>query len=642
VRERGSSVMAPRVVRALFAVAGAFVAVCAGAAAAAAAPAAITLTVDASETPVTSIVHVHETIPVAAPVADIAYPRWVPGEHGPNGPIQNVTGLQVTAGGRSVAWSRDLADLNEFHIPVPAGAASLEVDFDLLGSASGTYGESRLATKTILAINWNQFLLYPQTANIAQVVVVPTIVLPGADWTAETALPGPARSGNRITYAPATLERLVDSPLDAGSAFKRFMLLDASGFTNEIDAFADRPSQLELAPSAVDGFKAIVAEMDAIYGARHWKNYHFLLTVSDAMPGNGVEHGSSSDDGGGGDSLTTPEGVVGTAGLLAHEFNHSWDGKYRRPADLATDNFQVPEQTELLWIYEGMTQFYGDLVPTRAGLWKPDYYRDVLAAVYAMEDHEPGRLVRPLIDTAAAAPFLYSAPRSLSAERRGAVDFYIEGELLWLDVYAKLASLSGGTKSLDGFARAFFGIENTPPIVNPYTYEQFVEALNAYQPYDWDGYFKTHVYAIAQHPPSPFEALGWKVVYTDVANAATAARLRERHSFEATFSLGISGDATGRLSEVIAGSPAARAGLGIGDTIVAVDAREYSNEVLADGIRAAHGRAAPIALIVKRNGIFRSVTIDYHGGVRQPHLERIPGAADGLSTILAPHRASTT
>jgi predicted metalloprotease with PDZ domain len=598
----------------------------------------VVLTVDASDAPVTSVVHVHETLPVTAGDVALAYPRWVPGEHGPSGPIQNLGGLRVSAAGQTLAWSRDLDDMNEFHVQVPAGVQAIGVDFDFLGSKDGTYGESRLATATILAVNWNQFLLYPQHADIATTIVEPTIVLPGPDWTAETALPGASRSDNRIAYAPATLERLVDSPLDAGTVFKRFTLLDAGGFTNEIDAFADRASQLELPAKKLDGFKDIVAEMDAIYGARHWKNYHFLLTVSDAMPGNGVEHGSSSDDGTDGDGLTDPEGIVRTAGLLAHEFNHSWDGKYRRPADLATGNFQVPEQTELLWIYEGMTQFYGDLVPVRAGLESPERFRDALATVYASEDHEPGRATRPLIDTAASAPFLYGAPRSFSGERRTAGDFYGEGELLWLDVYGKLLQLSGDRKSLDGFARRFFGIENTPPMVNPYTYAQFVAALDTYQAYDWDGYFKSHVYAVAAHPPNPFEALGWKLVYTATLNSAEAARAKARHSLDAAFSLGISGNDKGTLSDVFTGSPAAKAGLGVSDTIVAVDSREYSNDVLYDGIKAAQASSAPIVLIVKRNGIFRTVSIDYHDGLRYPHLVRIDGTPDRLAGIVAPHR----
>jgi len=605
---------------------------------AAAQTAPIRLLVDASSAPVTSVVHVHETIEVRPPRADLAYPRWVPGEHGPNGPIADLSGLRVSARGVQLPWTRDFADLNEFHIAVPSGVSELDVDFDFLGSGGGTYGESRLATSTILAINWNQFFVYPQNANIAKVLVSPTVVLPGATWTAETALPGAVRYGNRVSYAPATLERLVDSPLDAGDVFRRFMLLDRGGFTNEIDAFADRPDQLALPERQLGGFKAMVAEMDAVYGARHWQHYHFLLTVSDAMPGNGVEHGSSSDDGTEGDGLTDPAGIVDTAGLLAHEFNHSWDGKYRRPADLATNNFQIPEQTELLWIYEGMTQFYGDLIPTRAGLWTPQRYREVLANVYAVEDHAPGRLVRPLIDTATSAPFLYHAPRVMTAERRSAGDFYIEGELLWLDVAAKLDAMSHGARSLDGFCRRFFGMENTPPIVNPYTYGQFVAALSAYQPYDWNAYFQSRVYAVAPHPPSGFESLGWRLVYNDTPNEAALERQKRRHGFDAAFSLGFSADHSGTLTDVMSGSPAARAGLGVGDTLVAVNSREYSPDVLRDEIRSAERGSGPMQFLVKKNGLFRTVAVTAHEGLRYPHLVRIAGTPDRLELLVAPHR----
>jgi predicted metalloprotease with PDZ domain len=380
--------------------------------------------------------------------------------------------------------------------------------------------------------------------------------------------------------------------------------------------------------------------MDAIYGARHWTHYHFLLTLSDEMPGNGVEHTSSSDDGTRGDGLTDPDGIVGTAGLLSHEFNHSWDGKYRRPADLATNNFQVPEQTELLWIYEGMTQFYGDLVPTRAGLWTTAHYRDVLASTYAFEDREHGRLVRPLIDTAAAAPFLYGAPSSYTNERRTAGDFYAEGELLWLDVYGKLEDLSHGKRSLDGFARGFFGIENTPPEVNPYTYAQFVAALGAYQPYDWNAYFRSRVYAVAPHPPDPFGRLGWKVEYTSEMSAAEKTRRKLRHSLDEHYSIGFVANDMGVISDVLTGSAADKAGLAPSDTIVAIDEREFAADELDGELKAAQKTTAPLRLIVKRGHIFRALTVDYHDGPKYPHLVRIDGTADRLAAILAPHRTN--
>jgi len=334
------------------------------------------------------------------------------------------------------------------------------------------------------------------------------------------------------------------------------------------------------------------------------------------MAGNGVEHTSSSDDGGAGDSLTEPQGVIGTAGLLAHERDglavdlRRHDAVLRRPRAYA----RGPLETRAL-------------------------SRRVREHVYANLDHEPGRLVRPLRDAAAAAPFLYRAPRSLSAERRSAGDFYSEGELMWLDVDAELGAISGGTTSLDGFCKRSFGIENTPPEVNPYTYEQFLAALHTYAPYDWEGYFKAHAFSVAPHPPNPFEKLGRQLVCTDAPNSVEMQRSKRFHGFGAAYSLGVIGDEKDTLSDVHTGSPAALAGLGAGDTIAAVNAREFSADVLEEELKAGKKSGGAFVLIVKRESFFRTVTVDYHDGPKYPHLVRLDGVPDKLAAILEPHRA---
>ncbi|MEO6913560.1 MAG: hypothetical protein ABI182_06010, partial [Candidatus Baltobacteraceae bacterium] len=449
----------------------------------------------------------------------------------------------------------------------------------------------------------------------------------------------PVRTGDTIAFAPATLERLVDSPLDAGTVFKKVSLYDKNGVTFEIDIFADRPEQLAIPAKTVRAFKNLVPEMLSIYTYRHWNHYHALLTVSDVMPGNGVEHASSSDDGSGGDYLTDPKQFVGGADLLVHEFNHSWDGKYRRPFDLATWNYQVPEETDLLWVYEGMTQFYGDLVSFRTGLRPEKDYPDFLADVYASLDHEPGRATRPLVDTASSAPFLYDAPRTYSSRRRTAGDFYSEGELLWLDVDATLHHLSGNQRSLDGFAAIFFGVENTLPTVNTYTYDQLVSALDTYQPYDWNAYFQKHVYAISLHPPSPFEALGWKLVYTETRNSWDKLTGNTHGSLDCRYTLGLRGSKTGGITDILYGSPSAKAGMGIGDKIVAVNGFEFDPDVLNDAITAAKGNGKPVVLLLEHTKRFRTVSLNYHGGLQYPHLERVAGTPDLLDAIAAPHRA---
>ncbi|MDQ2681612.1 MAG: M61 family peptidase [Candidatus Eremiobacteraeota bacterium] len=600
-------------------------------------PVSMTLAVDASDA-TRYLIHVHETLSAKPGPMTIAYPKWVPGEHGAHGPLQNIATLAISSSGHPLTWTRDLAELHNLHITVPPGADSIDIRFDYLGSPGGTYSEARLATSTILTINWNQYLFYPANADIRAVTVKPSVILPGRAWIAQTALPDPVRTGDTIAFAPATLERLVDSPLDAGTVFKKLLLYDKDGVSFEIDIFADRPEDLEIPAKTVTAFKNLVPEMLAIYTYRHWNHYHALLTVSDVMPGNGVEHTSSSDDGDGADYLTNPKTFVGGADLLVHEFNHSWDGKYRRPFGLATWNFQVPEETNLLWVYEGMTQFYGDLVSFRTGLRPAKNYPDFLAGVYASLDHEPGRATRPLIDTASSAPFLYDAPRTYSSQRRTAGDFYSEGELLWLDVDATLHHLSGNKRSLDGFATIFFGVKNTLPTVNTYTYEQLVSALDAYQPYDWNAYFQRHVYSVSLHPPSPFEALGWRLTYTDKPNSWEKLTGNRRGFLDLRYTLGLRGGKTGDITDVLYGTPAANAGMGIGDKIIAVNGFEFDADVLNDAITAAKTSHKPIALLIEHTKRFRTVNLDYHGGLRYPHLVRITGTPDLLSAIVAPHR----
>jgi len=520
-------------------------------------------------------------------------------------------------------------------------AAAVNGLFERLASVDGGFGEARFATSNIIAVNWNQVLMYPAGSNVGTTMFRPTIVLPDKSWSFGTALPEPLAKGSVVSFAPATLERLVDSPLDAGKNMRVFTLLDADGFTNELDAFADRPAELEASDETIRGLKNLIVEMDTLYGYRHWRNYHFLLTISDTLPGVGVEHGSSSDDGNDGSALTKDDGIADTAGLLAHEFNHSYNGKYRRPADLATPNFQDPEETDLLWIYEGMTQLYGDVIPARAGIWKPDYIRENFASSYATEDSESGRLTRSLFDISASAPFLYAASGSLSSQRRSAGDFYIEGELLWLDVDARLDALSSGEKSLDGFCKLFFGIKNTPPEVNPYTYEEFVRALDSYEHDDWNAYFQTRVYAATPHPPNPFEAMGWKLVYTAKSNNFAMARAKRLHRLDVRYSLGISGSTTGVVGDVLLGSAAANAGVAYKDAIVAVDEREFTPVVLDEEIQIAAKRPEPIRLLLKRDGVFRSVSVDYHGGLRYPHLERVATRPDRLTPFIAAHRKAS-
>ena len=587
----------------------------------------ILLRLDASKAPAQNVVFTHETIPVSSGKVVLYYPEWIPGQHMPAGPIANFAGLTVSAGGTSLAWHREPRNLYAFDVEVPPGVHAIDVNGTYLGATFGHYSSSRLATPNMLVIDWDQNLLYPSTGTIASTTFTPSIVLPASDWQFATALTGGRRNGNVISFDDVSLEHLIDSPLDAGVNFKRWLLWqegDAAAFLNVV---ADTPSELNATPATIESYKRLVREMIAMYGARHWRNYNFLLTLSDAMPGEGIEHHESSDDGSRGDYFVNPESLDRGADLLSHEFNHSWDGKYRMPVGLYMPNLQMPYDDSLLWVYEGMTQYYGNVMSWRDGLRKPETYPDHIAATYASYDNQPGRRWRTLADTAVSGPFIYSAPRGYGAERRGE-DFYAEAELMWLKVDSIIREKTGDRESLDTFARNFFGGENTGPIVVTYERPDIVAGLNALVAYDWAGFFRTWVDEIAVHPPDGFTAEGWRLVYTDQPSHFV-------HKDNFWYSLGFSTN-EGTVNDVREGSPGWNASLGIDTKLEAVDGRSYSSDVLYDALEDSAKTHLPIALLVQHGNVYRTITIAYDGGPRYPHLVRIDGAPDRLSEVVKP------
>ncbi|MGA8533006.1 MAG: hypothetical protein WB615_02725, partial [Candidatus Tumulicola sp.] len=577
------------------------------------ADAPIVLTLDVSKAPTQNVVFTHETIPVKPGNLVLYYPKWIPGQHQPVGPIANFAGLKITAGGTELAWRREPLDMFAFDVDVPAGVTAIDVAATYLGATFGHYASSRLATPNMLVITWDQNLLYPSTRTIANTIFKPSIVLPGSDWQSATALTGASRSGNVATFDDVSLEHLIDSPLDAGVNFRRWLLWrdgDAAAYLNVV---ADTAPELAASDATIEHYKKLVREMLAMYGARHWRNYNFLLTLSDAMPGEGIEHHESSDDGEGGDYLVDSESLDRGADLLSHEFNHSWDGKYRMPAGLYPPNLQIPYDDSLLWVYEGMTQFYGNVMSWRDGIRSAENYPDHVAAVYAYYDNQPGRRWRSLGDTATSAPFIYSAPRGYGAERRGA-DFYSESELMWLKADSIIRENTGDRESLDTFARAFFGGQNTGPSVVTYDRADVIAGLNATVAYDWPGFFHTWVDDIAVHPPDGFTADGWRLVYTNHPSHWV-----RKNDF--WYSLGFSAT-DGTVGDVREGSPAWNASLGIDTKLVAVNGRTYSSDVLFDALEDAAKTHEPIALLVVHGDLYRTISLPYFDGPRYPHLIR--------------------
>ncbi len=593
-----------------------------------------TLVLDASRA-ADGFMEVRERIPASPGGFTIVYPKWIPGEHGPTGPLNDLAALRVSADGTTLPWRRDPLDLYDFHVDVPAGARAIDVDFDVLMNAPGDV----MSTHSVGIVNWNRAVLYQGGVDSHQYFVKPSIVLP-AGWEFATALRTAAQSGSRVDFEVTPLNMLVDSPLDLGRFVHKWNLWrDGSAFV-ELDAFADAPENLDIPANLLAAYQRVPAEAFALYGSRHFYDYHALLTLSDSIGFEGIEHHQSSDDRAPEGFLTDPQESLASGDLITHEFSHSWNGKYRRPADLTTPNFQVPQLTDLLWVYEGMNQYLGDLLSFRAGIRETREYPEYLATLYAQMDTETGRSTTPLIDLTTGAPYFYLARGDYGAIRRNADDFYTEGELLWLDVDTIIRQRSHGARSLDTFLHRFTEPALTGPIVKTYTRAQVEALLNEVEPYDWHAFFEKYVYQPTAHPPADELArAGWSLVYTGKSNAFITAANADDHSIEGWYSYGAELSGEGVVRDVREGSPAWHAGLAPGMHVLAVNNQAFAADVLEYALKRAEHSTTPISLITSQTGWFQILSLDYHGGIRYPHLERIEGTPDMLGSIVAPHAA---
>jgi predicted metalloprotease with PDZ domain len=591
-----------------------------------------TLILDASRA-ADGIMEVRERIPATAGSFTIVYPKWIPGEHGPTGPLNDLAALRISADGAPLDWRRDPNDLYAFHVDVPAGTQAIDAEFDVLMNASGDV----MSSHSLAIVNWNRALLYQDGIDSHRYFVKPSIVLPPG-WDFATALRGATQSGNRIDFAVTPLNMLVDSPLDLGRYVRKWNLWQEGSAFVQLDAFADHPQDLDLPASLLRAYQRVPDEAFALYGSRHFADYHALLTLSDAVGFQGIEHHQSSDNRAPDDFLTDPDESLSGGDLVTHEFSHSWNGKYRRPADLTTPNFQVPQLTDLLWVYEGMNQYLGDLLSFRAGIREPKQYPEYLATVYSEMDTETGRATTPLIDLTTGAPYYYLARGDYGAIRRNAGDFYTEGELVWLDVDTIIRERSHGARSLDTFLHRYTEPALTGPIVKTYTRGEIETLLNEVEPYDWHAFFDKYVYQRSVHPPADELARsGWKFVYTEKPNAFITASQADDPGITGWYSYGADLSAKGVVRDVREGSPAWRAGLAPGMHVLAVDNQEFSAGVFEYALKKAQHSSAPISLITSQTGWFQTLSLDYHDGVRYPHLERIEGTPDMLAAIMVPH-----
>jgi len=433
------------------------------------AAAPIELTIDATDV-TRRLLHAKLTMQVTPGTARLSYPKWIPGEHMPSGPVTDVAGLKITAGGKVLTWRRDPVEVFIINVDVPQGVTSIDVTFDFISPPEqGSFSAGPSATSQLAMVSWNQVLMYPAGTPSDQLDFKTTLKVPQG-WKFATALPIARESGNTIEFQPASLTTVVDSPVLTGRNFRSVDLSPGSAVPHYLNMASDNPAALEISDEHVAKIRNLVKESGALYGSRHYRDYHFLVTLSDHVAHFGLEHHESSDDRIAEMSFIEADQWRNAGSLLPHEMTHSWNGKFRRPAGLATPDYEKPMLGDLLWVYEGLTNYLGEVLAARSGIWSPEDYRQRLAMTAAQMDVTPGRAWRPLEDTAVAAQLLYGSRGDYTNLRRS-TDFYPEGSLIWLEADTVIRRESRGAKSLDTFIQSFHGGPGGKPELKPYTAE---------------------------------------------------------------------------------------------------------------------------------------------------------------------------
>ncbi len=598
-------------------------------------PGTIGLSVDITDR-ARHVVSVHETVPVQhAGDLVLLYPEWVPGDHGPTGPLADLAGLEIQANGEKLAWTRDTVDVHAFHVTVPEGAGSLDVRFQYLSPPSEREGRVEM-TPEMVDLAWNTVLLYPAGVFSRGITVQASVAMPKG-WKFATALEPADSWDGAASFKPTTLNTLVDSPLYAGHYSARIDLAPGASVPVHLNVFADRPQDLAISDDQLAKHRALVQQATRLFGAQHYGHYDFLFALSSELGGVGLEHHQSSEDGVDRDYFTDWDHTIADRDLLPHEYTHSWNGKFRRPADLWTPNFNVPMRDSLLWVYEGQTQFWGQVLAARSGLWSHQEALDAIADDAASMEAETGRLWRPLQDTTNDPIINERRPQSWHSWERQE-DYYTEGLLIWLDADTLIREQTHGAKSMNDFARAFFGIEDGSFVTHPYTLTDVVQTLAGVMPYDWAGFLRTRIDAVSAHAPLDGIARGgYRLVYTDTPSETLKSVQAKRKTHDFTWSIGLSLGSGSTIGSVVWNSPAYRAGLVRGGKLVAVNGLSFEDATdLSSAIKLAAHAAEPIELLVQYDRHFQTVRIDYHDGLRYPHLQRVADKPALLDDLLTP------
>ena len=598
----------------------------------------IQITADLTDAP-RKLYHAEIDLPVKPGPITLITPQWIPGTHMPAGPAEDITGVVFTANGQVLPWRRDDVDLYEFHVTVPEGVHTLHAHLDCIVTARITH--------KMAVLEWEKLLLYPAHTPVREIPIEPALKVP-AGWGVGTALtptgsaawPVPS-AGSTTHFAATNVEQLEDSPLITGEFFHEYSLAPSISPKHYLDVVADEPEDVQLRPAFLAGVNNLVREADALYGSHHYNVYHFLLTLSDVAGGEGLEHGQSSDNGVGEKGFSDAGHQLPEADLLSHEFTHSWNGKYRRPEGLYQPDFATPQQGAMLWVYEGMTEYLGNVLAARSGLKTQAQYRDVLAYTAATLDYRPGREWRPTEDTAVAASILRT-PNPAWANWRRSQDYYFEGELLWLDADTLIRKRSDNKKSLDDFEKIFLGKGgNTGPLIVPYSFDELVQDLNQVVPYNWAKFLHDRIDNINPRADlAGIEQGGYKLVYRDEPSPSIrmmmAAGGPRRGGVQCWFSIGLQIGEDGAIRDVRWNGPADKAQLAPGEKILAINGQVFSGDRLREAIRGAKGTSEPIHLLVQSDTYVFPAQIDYHDGERYPALERVDGAPSYLDDITTP------
>lgn len=595
-------------------------------------PGTLKLEVDATDLD-RRIFGIRQSIPVSGPgPLTLLYPQWIMGNHAPRGPIYNYSGLRMTANGKQLAWTRDPGDVYAFHVHVPSGAKSIEVEAQFLSAIEPAQGPIMM-TQEMLRLNWYIAALYPAGYYSRRVNFDVTVKLPQG-WDYATALETASSSNGSVRFKTADWETVIDSPLFAGKYMRKFDLDPGGRSRVTLNAMGDEPGQVDPSPEIIQIHRNLVVQADKLYGARHFNHYDFLLSVSDRLSGAGIEHQRSSDNGVGSGYFRNWDTGFVSKDLLAHEYNHSWNGKYRRGADLWTPNFNTPMRNSMLWLYEGQTQYYGHVLAARSGFVTKQQALDLIANNAAAYDTRTGREWRPLIDTTMDP--IIAARRSLPWHNwQRSEDYYSEGQLIWMDVDTLIRERSRGKRSLDDFAKAFFGMNDGDWGTLTYTRKDVVTTLNKIEPYDWESFFKKRVDDVAKNAPlDGLERGGYKLVYGDTPNAVWRDGEVRSRGANLLYSIGLSVDQNGKITLIQWDGPAWKAGLNTSLTITGVNGQTFSAERLRAAV-AGTKNGTPVDLLIRIGETFKTVRLDYRGGHRYPRLERIAGKPAYIDDILA-------